>query len=50
MRAFWLIAFLLFTMTGCATEGDKGQWAEFWKDLRGDNMKMRYDMGGTRSY
>jgi hypothetical protein len=26
---------------GCAS--DKGQWDEFWKDVRGDNMKMMSD-------
>jgi hypothetical protein len=36
---FAIIACLGF---GCAADGDKGQWDEFWKDLRGDNMKMRY--------
>jgi hypothetical protein len=30
---------------GCASEGE---WDEFWKDLRGDNMKMRNDFSGTR--
>jgi hypothetical protein len=33
---------------GCATDGDKGEWDEFWKDLRGDNMKMRNDFTTTR--
>ena len=33
---------------GCATDGNKGEWEEFWKDLRGDNMKMRNDFSGTR--
>jgi hypothetical protein len=38
---------LLFGL-GCATDGDKGQWDDFWKDLRGDNMKMKgfSDQGG----
>ena len=26
---------------GCATQGQKGPWDDFWKDLRGDNMEMR---------
>jgi hypothetical protein len=30
---------LLFSI-GCATDYEKGQWAEVRKDLRGDNMKM----------
>jgi hypothetical protein len=29
----------LFGGLGCA--GDGGKWDEFWKDVRGDNMKMR---------
>jgi hypothetical protein len=34
---------LLFLCVGCATEDSKQQWDEFWKDLRGDNMKMMSD-------
>jgi hypothetical protein len=34
---------VLFIAAGCATEGDKAQWNEFWKDLRGDNMQMQSD-------
>jgi hypothetical protein len=41
---------VLFIAAGCATEGDKAQWNEFWKDLRGDNMQMQSDKDfGTRS-
>jgi hypothetical protein len=41
---------VLFIAAGCATEGDKAQWNEFWKDLRGDNMQMQSDKQlGTRS-
>jgi hypothetical protein len=32
---------VLFFATGCASAGGKDQWADFWKDLRGDNMEMR---------
>jgi hypothetical protein len=28
---------------GCASEGHKGQWDDFWKDVRGDNMQMKTD-------
>jgi hypothetical protein len=38
---------LLFVL-GCASDGDKGEWDEFWKDLRGDNMKMHSDFSRTR--
>ncbi len=37
-----LLCALLFCM-GCSADGQKGQWDEVWKDLRGDNMKMRSD-------
>ena len=41
---------VLFIAAGCATEGDKAQWNEFWKDLRGDNMQMQSDKElGARS-
>jgi hypothetical protein len=33
------VAFLLLFSLGCAS--DKGQWDEFWKDVRGDNTKMK---------
>ena len=35
-----LLCALIFAL-GCASSGDKDQWDEVWKDLRGDNMKMR---------
>jgi len=38
-----LLCALLFA-SGCASDGC---WDEFWKDLRGDNMKMRGFGGGT---
>jgi hypothetical protein len=34
-------ASVLFLLVGCATSGDQAQWNDFWKDVRGDNMKMR---------
>ena len=39
LRLCVLCCALLFTC-GCASDP---QWAEFWKDVRGDNMKMRYN-------
>ena len=33
---------------GCASDSTKGQWDEFWKDLRGDNMQMHNDFSGPR--
>jgi hypothetical protein len=43
MKRRCLVAFGLLLGLGCATDSDKGQWAEVWKDLRGDNMKMMAD-------
>jgi len=40
MKTFAVLCVLFFCW-GCASDSDKGQWDEFWKDLRGDNMKMR---------
>jgi hypothetical protein len=37
----FLCASSLFCGLGCAGDGDKGKWDEFWKDVRGDNQKMR---------
>ena len=35
-----LVAVLgLSAVIGCSN--DKGEWDEFWKDVRGDNMQMR---------
>ncbi len=39
-----LLCALLLSGLGCASE--RGQWDEFWKDLRGDNMRMRSDFSG----
>jgi hypothetical protein len=44
-----LLCALLLASLGCASEGSRGQWDEFWKDLRGDNMKMRNDFSGRTS-
>jgi hypothetical protein len=37
-----MLAVIVSLSFGCAAD-DKGKWDEFWKDVRGDNMKMRYD-------
>ena len=31
---------LLALCTGCTTAGDRAQWEEAMKDLRGENMEM----------
>jgi hypothetical protein len=38
-----LCALALCWGLGCASDGAGGSWEEVWKDLRGDNMKMRSD-------
>jgi hypothetical protein len=38
---------LCLLAVGCSADGDKGAWDAFWKDLRGDNMKMRSDFGSA---
>jgi hypothetical protein len=48
MKRLYAALGALSCVLGCATESDKGQWDEFWKDLRGDNMKMRCDFSGAR--
>jgi hypothetical protein len=42
-RGCCVFALIFLACLGCASDGDKGQWDEFWKDLRGDNMQMRSD-------
>jgi hypothetical protein len=46
MKRLCVLLCALFLVSGCASDGDKGAWDEFWKDLRGDNMKMRTDLLG----
>jgi hypothetical protein len=41
-----LLCALLLVGAGCAS--DSHAWDEFWKDLRGDNMKMRNDFSTTQ--
>jgi hypothetical protein len=43
-----LLCALLFSL-GCSSEGGSGQWDDFWKDLRGDNMKMKSDFTQTKA-
>jgi len=37
-----------FAISGCASEGTKGQWDDFWKDVRGDNMEMKSDFSAFK--
>ena len=44
MRRALAFVVLLCLAIGCATPEERThQWDEFWKDLRGDNMKMQSD-------
>jgi hypothetical protein len=43
-----LFCALLLGLAGCASDGSKGQWDEFWRDMRGDNMKMRGDYSALK--
>jgi hypothetical protein len=36
-----VLLIILLSGLGCASEGSQAQWDEFWKDVRGDNMRMR---------
>jgi hypothetical protein len=38
-----VLVLALLVCVGCASPGEKSEWDEFWKDLRGDNLKMRAD-------
>ena len=39
---------LILSAAGCTSDADKAQWAAFWKDVRGDNMKMRSDLSADK--
>jgi hypothetical protein len=41
MKRLWLLLCALLLCVGCTADGDKAQWDEFWKDVRGENMQMR---------
>jgi hypothetical protein len=42
-----LCALVLCWGLGCASDSG-GSWDEVWKDLKGDNMKMRGDIAEQR--
>jgi hypothetical protein len=48
MRYMCLLVCALLMCAGCASDSNKGAWDEFWKDLRGDNMKMRSDFSAVK--
>jgi len=41
MKRLCLLVCALCLGLGCASEADRAQWNEVWKDARGDNMQMR---------
>jgi hypothetical protein len=40
-----MAALFVCTLAGCASSESHADWGEFWKEARGDNMKMRSDFG-----
>jgi hypothetical protein len=44
-HAYLLLPAVLLGL-GCAADGNKAQWDEVLKDLRGDNMQMRTNFSG----
>jgi hypothetical protein len=49
MSRLLLLILPLLLALGCATDGEKSQWDEVLKDLRGDNMEMRSGWGANRA-
>ena len=49
MKRTWVLLCALLLCGGCMSEGDKAQWNEALRDLRGDNQRMRNDYGGGSS-
>jgi hypothetical protein len=47
MKRIAIISCALLFVCGCASDSDKAKWADCWKDLRGDNMQMQSNFGGT---
>jgi hypothetical protein len=47
MRRLGVLLCALCFGFGCASDSDK-EWAEFWKDVRGENMQMKYDNLGRQ--
>jgi hypothetical protein len=41
MMHLFLLLSALFLGVRCASDGNKDSWADFWKDVRGDNMEMK---------
>jgi hypothetical protein len=48
MKRLCLLLGLVLFGAGCSSDANKGQWADFWRDLRGDNQQMRSNFGGGK--
>jgi hypothetical protein len=48
MKRLWVLCCAVLFSLGCASDADKAQWDEVWKDLRGDNMKMKNNFSGPK--
>jgi hypothetical protein len=48
MKRLCVLLCAVFLGLGCSSDADKAQWEEVWKDLRGDNMKMKHNFPGTK--
>jgi len=44
-----MLLLCLVTGFGCSTGREKAEWADAMKDLRGENMQMRYGSGSEMS-
>jgi hypothetical protein len=49
MKRLGALLGMLFCLVGCASSGDQSQWDDFWKDVHGDNMKMRSGWSQTQA-
>jgi hypothetical protein len=46
MKHLCVLVCALWFGVGCASDGDRAQWSDALKDLRGDNMQMRDNFSG----
>lgn len=48
LRVLLCALFAALGCMGCASEGGKSQWDDFWKDVRGDDMEMKSDFSAFK--